>query len=233
MRRVRLFRSKSHMQLPAVRLGPLAVYRRAVPRGGRAGGAGGVRAPPAAETIRGFPCRMNACRALGCSSWPLLPWAAFSPVLAQGIDDGPSGFLKPAPAACRRTPGAARTLAGQAADGGSARGTAQPGAARPAVPRHGERADAALVRRQRAALRCSPRKVDRLAAMGEGENLNEMVRGAGGYSDPAIAAVHGERADAGGRARKAACAMVARNSQLPQSVRRACRGGLPHGTGRR
>jgi hypothetical protein len=32
------------------------------------------------------------------------------------------------------------------------------------------------------------RKVERLAAMGEGENLNEMVRSAGGYADPAIAA---------------------------------------------
>ena len=31
------------------------------------------------------------------------------------------------------------------------------------------------------------RKVDRLAAMGEGESLNEMVRGAGGFVDPAIA----------------------------------------------
>jgi hypothetical protein len=33
------------------------------------------------------------------------------------------------------------------------------------------------------------RKVEKLAAMGEGENLNEMVRAAGGYDDPAIAAV--------------------------------------------
>jgi hypothetical protein len=32
------------------------------------------------------------------------------------------------------------------------------------------------------------RKVEKLAAMGEGENLNEMVRAAGGYDDPAIAA---------------------------------------------
>src|SRR5215470_5509083 len=29
------------------------------------------------------------------------------------------------------------------------------------------------------------RKVEKLAAMGEGENLNEMVRNAGAYSDPA------------------------------------------------
>src|SRR5258708_21799917 len=33
------------------------------------------------------------------------------------------------------------------------------------------------------------RKVERLAAMGEGENLNEMVRNAGGYNDPAIASM--------------------------------------------
>jgi hypothetical protein len=32
------------------------------------------------------------------------------------------------------------------------------------------------------------RKVEKLAAMGEAESLNEMVRGAGGYSDPTIAA---------------------------------------------
>src|SRR6185312_16767557 len=32
------------------------------------------------------------------------------------------------------------------------------------------------------------RKVDRLAAMGEGESLNEVVRTAGDYDDPAIAA---------------------------------------------
>lgn len=33
------------------------------------------------------------------------------------------------------------------------------------------------------------RKVEKLAAMGEGENLNEMVRNAGGYADPAVAAI--------------------------------------------
>jgi hypothetical protein len=32
------------------------------------------------------------------------------------------------------------------------------------------------------------RKVEKLAAMGEGESLNEMVRNAGGYADPAVAA---------------------------------------------
>jgi hypothetical protein len=32
------------------------------------------------------------------------------------------------------------------------------------------------------------RKVDKLAAMGEAESLNEMVRNAGGYADPAVAA---------------------------------------------
>jgi len=33
------------------------------------------------------------------------------------------------------------------------------------------------------------RKVERLAAMGEGESLNEMVRASGGYADPAVAAI--------------------------------------------
>ena len=47
------------------------------------------------------------------------------------------------------------------------------------------------------------RKVEKLAAMGEGESLNEKVRTAGGYEDPAIAAatvnalmMSGERAAA-------------------------------------
>jgi hypothetical protein len=59
------------------------------------------------------------------------------------------------------------------------------------------------------------RKVDRLSAMGEGESLNEMVRSANGYSDPAIAAavvnammLAGERAGA--------CNVVSRY-QLPAS----------------
>ncbi|SKA35213.1 hypothetical protein SAMN02745126_05656 [Enhydrobacter aerosaccus] len=58
------------------------------------------------------------------------------------------------------------------------------------------------------------RKVDRLAAMGEGESLNEMVRSAGGYVDPSIAAtVTNAMMMAGERA--GACA-VAENNALAQ-----------------
>lgn len=54
------------------------------------------------------------------------------------------------------------------------------------------------------------RKVDRLAAMGEAESLNEMVRGAGGYADPETAAtVVNSLLTAGERA--AACAIAAKN----------------------
>lgn len=62
------------------------------------------------------------------------------------------------------------------------------------------------------------RKVDRLAAMGEGENLNEVVRSAGAYGDPNIAAtvvnalmMAGERAGA--------CA-VARGHEIAQPLGR-------------
>ena len=51
------------------------------------------------------------------------------------------------------------------------------------------------------------RKVDRLAAMGEGESLNEMVRTAGGYEDPAIAAVTANALMMAGQ-RGGACAIV-------------------------
>jgi hypothetical protein len=58
------------------------------------------------------------------------------------------------------------------------------------------------------------RKVDRLAAMGEGESLNEMVRGVGGYRDPAIAAATANALMLAGE-REGACS-VARNNPMPQ-----------------
>lgn len=62
------------------------------------------------------------------------------------------------------------------------------------------------------------RKVDRLAAMGEAESLNEMVRGAGGYADPSIAlTVVNALLMAGERA--AACA-IARNNPLVEPFAR-------------
>jgi hypothetical protein len=64
------------------------------------------------------------------------------------------------------------------------------------------------------------RKVERLAAMGEGENLNEVVRNAGGYQDPAIAAKTANAMMMAGE-RSGACNIV-RNWQLaPPFARRA------------
>ena len=64
------------------------------------------------------------------------------------------------------------------------------------------------------------RKVERLAAMGEGENLNEMVRSAGGYADPAIAAtVVNAMMMAGERA--GACAIVQSHPLAQPFARRA------------
>src|SRR5260370_23423392 len=58
------------------------------------------------------------------------------------------------------------------------------------------------------------RKVERLAAMGEGENLNEMVRNAGGYNDPAVASMTAHALMMAGE-RSGACNIV-RNWALVQ-----------------
>jgi hypothetical protein len=58
------------------------------------------------------------------------------------------------------------------------------------------------------------RKVDRLAAMGEGESLNEMVRSAGAYSDPAITATTANALMMAGE-RAGACNIV-QNNELAQ-----------------
>jgi hypothetical protein len=69
------------------------------------------------------------------------------------------------------------------------------------------------------------RKVEKLAGMGEGENLNEMVRSANGYADPAIATVVVNAMMMAGQ-RQGACAIV-RNWQLTEPFARradaACR----------
>ena len=62
------------------------------------------------------------------------------------------------------------------------------------------------------------RKVERLAAMGEGENLNEMVRNAGGYADPAIASMTANALMMAGE-RSGACNIV-RNWELVQPFAR-------------
>ena len=58
------------------------------------------------------------------------------------------------------------------------------------------------------------RKVEKLAAMGEAENLNEMVRSVGGYADPAIAAIVVNALMMAGE-KEGACAIV-RSNLLPQ-----------------
>lgn len=62
------------------------------------------------------------------------------------------------------------------------------------------------------------RKVDRLAAMGEAESLNEMVRSAGGYADPAIAAAVVDSLMMAGE-KEGACA-IARSHPLVEPFKR-------------
>jgi hypothetical protein len=64
------------------------------------------------------------------------------------------------------------------------------------------------------------RKVERLAAMGEGESLNEMVRAAGGYEDPAIAATVVNAMMMAGE-REGACAIVAKHKLPSPFAKRA------------
>jgi hypothetical protein len=69
------------------------------------------------------------------------------------------------------------------------------------------------------------RKVEKLAAMGEGESLNEMVRNAGAYTDPSIATTVANALMLAGE-RQGACAIV-RNWELTEPFGRraaaACR----------
>jgi hypothetical protein len=64
------------------------------------------------------------------------------------------------------------------------------------------------------------RKVDRLAAMGEGESLNEMVRSSGGYEDPEIAATVANALMMAGE-RDGACAVVTKHKLAPAFAKRA------------
>lgn len=62
------------------------------------------------------------------------------------------------------------------------------------------------------------RKVDRLAAMGEAENLNEMVRSIGAYADPALAATTVNALMMAGE-KDSAC-LVVRGNKLPEPFAR-------------
>ncbi len=64
------------------------------------------------------------------------------------------------------------------------------------------------------------RKVDRLAAMGEAESLNEMARSAGGYVDPAIAATVADSLMMAGE-KDAACGIVRSHPLVEPFKRRA------------
>ena len=64
------------------------------------------------------------------------------------------------------------------------------------------------------------RRVDRLAAMGEAESLNEMVRSAGGYADPAIAGAVVDSLMMAGE-KDAACAIVRSHRLAEPFARRA------------
>jgi hypothetical protein len=161
---------------------------------------------------------MNVSRA---SLLVLLALAAGSgPAGAQGFDDRPTGFLNP------RTGG----LPTDAWNGTSLARAKRLVAALPAAPR--SRALRDLQFRVMVSgltppasdgsppptlFRC---KVERLAAMGEGESLNEMVRSAGGYADPGIATMTANALMMSGE-RPSACAVVAHNGLIPAFAARA------------
>ena len=73
------------------------------------------------------------------------------------------------------------------------------------------------------------RKVEKLAAMGEGESLNEMVRSAGGYLDPAIATTVVNAMMMAGE-REGACS-IARNWQLTEPFGRRANAACDYAAG--
>jgi len=141
-------------------------------------------------------------------------------VLADSIDDVPTGFLKP-------STGGLPTNAW----GGTSLGTAKRlVAALPAAPR--SRALRDLQFRVMVSELTPPardgspeptmlrRKVERLAAMGEGESLNEMVRSAGAYVDPGIATMTSNALMMSGEP-ASACAVVTRHDLIQTFAARA------------
>src|SRR5216683_6917694 len=73
------------------------------------------------------------------------------------------------------------------------------------------------------------RKVEKLAAMGEGESLNEMVRSAGGYLDPATATTVVNAMMMAGE-REGACS-IARNWQLAEPFGRRANAACDYAAG--
>ena len=142
------------------------------------------------------------------------------PAAADSIDDVPTGFLKP------NTGG----LPANAWNGTSLGAAKKLVAALPAAPR--SRAFRDLQFRVMVSELTPPsrdcsreptlfrRRVERLAAMGEGESLNEMVRSAGAYADPDIATVTSNALMLSGEP-ASACAIVTRHRLIPAFAGRA------------
>lgn len=151
--------------------------------------------------------------------------ASSIPAGADSIDDVPTGFLKP-------TTGGLPTNAWSGTSLGTAKTLV---ASLPAAPR--SRALRDLQFRVMVSDLTPPtrdgsseptlfrRKVKRLAAMGEGESLNEMVRSAGAYVDPGIATTTSNALMMSGEP-ASACAIVTRydlNQTFAPRASAACR----------
>jgi len=146
--------------------------------------------------------------------------AGSAPALADSIDDVPTGFLKP-------STGGLPTDAWRGTSLDTAKRLV---AALRAAPR--SRALRDLQFRVMVSELTPPRrdgspeptlfrrKVERLAAMGEGESLNEMVRSAGAYVDPGIATVTANALMMSGEP-ASACPIVAANKLVPAFALRA------------
>ena len=142
------------------------------------------------------------------------------PAMADSIDDVPTGFLKP-------------STGGLSTD--AWRGTSLDTAKRlvtalPAAPRSRALRDLQFLvmvsELTPPAWDGSPeptlfrRKVERLAAMGEGESLNEMVRSAGAYVDPGIASMTSNALMMSGEP-ASACAVATRHGLIQTFAARA------------
>jgi hypothetical protein len=153
------------------------------------------------------------------------------PLLAQvpNFDDKPTGFLT-------------AQIGGMPADAwnGTSLGTAkQLVSALPAAPRSRALRDLQFTVMVSALTPPAPdgspppslfaRKVEKLAAMGEGESLNEMVRAAGGYVDPAIATTVVNAMMMAGE-REGACS-IARNWQLAEPFGRRANAACDYAAG--
>ncbi|MBV8393993.1 MAG: hypothetical protein JOY81_12495, partial [Alphaproteobacteria bacterium] len=153
--------------------------------------------------------------ALGAGAAPMAAWAQ-----SPDFDDRPTGFLTP------RTGG----MATEAWAGTSMALAKQIVSALPAAPRSRALRDlqfkVMVSQLTPPAADSSPppglfaRKVERMAAMGEGESLNEMVRASNAYGDPAVTATVVNAMMMAGE-RDGACAIVQRHELAQPFAERA------------